>query len=93
MKLADEGKLSLDDYVSKYLNEFDSSFASEITIKQLLLHKGGFMSFDTFLGEITKYSLEEPEAPSLIVEARKIGKVGPDVNPGTEYKFAQSDRG
>ena len=88
LKLADEGKLSLDDYVSKYLNGFDSLFSSEITIKQLLLHKGGFMSFAIFQGEIIQNSLEEPEAPSLIVEARKIGKVGPEVKPGTKYRYS-----
>ena len=87
LKLADEGKLSIEDYVSKHIDEFNESDSRKITIKQLLLHKGGFMNFTPFLGEITQNSIKEPEAPSLIVEAKKIGKAGPDVEPGTKYRY------
>jgi CubicO group peptidase (beta-lactamase class C family) len=40
MSLVDEGKLSLDDYVSKYLPEF-TDVKSRITIRQLFAHTSG----------------------------------------------------
>ena len=87
LKLADEGKLSIEDYVSQYIDEFNEAQSRKITIKQLLLHKGGFLNFTPFLGEITQNSSKNPDAPSLIVEAKKIGKAGPDVEPGTKYRY------
>ena len=35
LKLVDEGKLSIDDHVSKYLSGFDKGQSSKITIRQL----------------------------------------------------------
>ena len=43
MSLVDEGKLSLDDKVSKYLPEFDEE-KSDITIRQLFSHTSGLPS-------------------------------------------------
>lgn len=88
LKLADEGKLSIDDYVSKYLPGFDSEKSSKITIKQLLLHLGGYMGFELFHNGLTPYSPEEPDAPSLKVEAKELGLFGPDIEPGTLFRYS-----
>lgn len=45
MKLYDEGKLSLDDPVVKYLPSFGTAGKEHITIRQLLLHRGGLPPF------------------------------------------------
>lgn len=87
LKLADEGKLSIDDYVHEYLPGFDSLMSNKITIKQLLLHKSGYMNFSPFLGAITQKSPENPDAPNLIIEAKKIGLSGPEKEPNTVYRY------
>ncbi|HTO94211.1 MAG TPA: serine hydrolase domain-containing protein, partial [Bacteroidota bacterium] len=45
MRLADSGRIGLDDPVAKYLPSFDSGEKAAITIRQLLLHRGGFPPF------------------------------------------------
>ena len=39
--LAEQGKLSLDDTVSKYFPEFDSEFFDDITLRHLMSHTSG----------------------------------------------------
>ena len=41
MKLVEEGKLRLDDPVSRYLPDFTSNGKDQITIRMLLTHTGG----------------------------------------------------
>ena len=41
MKLVDEGKIALDDPVAKHIPAFGASGKQEVTIEQLLLHRGG----------------------------------------------------
>jgi beta-glucosidase-like glycosyl hydrolase/CubicO group peptidase (beta-lactamase class C family) len=45
MKLYDEGKLALDDKVTKYIPEFGSNGKENITIRNLLVHNGGLPAF------------------------------------------------
>src|SRR5262249_34818713 len=40
--LADEGKLSLDDSVSRYVPSFANDKSSKVTVRQLLTHTAGF---------------------------------------------------
>jgi len=87
LKLVDEGEISLDDFVSRYLPGFDSGFSSKITIKHLLLHQAGYLRFELFHNGLTPYSPEEPEAPSLKVEAKELGLFGPEVEPGTTFRY------
>ncbi len=87
LKLAEDELLNIEDYVHEYLPGFDSAYSKQITIRQLLLHQGGFMDFNPFVGEISQKSIDNPEAPSLIVEAKKIGISGPEKIPGTVYRY------
>nr|BCX00601.1 MAG: beta-N-acetylhexosaminidase [Bacteroidota bacterium] len=48
MKLYEEGRLGLDDPVSRYLPEFDRKGKGRVTIRQLLLHTGGLRAFRPF---------------------------------------------
>lgn len=41
--LIEEGRLNLDDPVARYLPSFDNERSGEITIRQLLTHRGGFI--------------------------------------------------
>jgi len=45
MKLVDSGAIGLDDPASKYLPSFGAGEKAAITIRQLLLHRGGFPPF------------------------------------------------
>jgi beta-N-acetylhexosaminidase len=48
MKLYDQGLLRLDDPVSKYLPAFKDGLKATMTIRHLLLHRGGFPPFRKF---------------------------------------------
>jgi beta-glucosidase-like glycosyl hydrolase/CubicO group peptidase (beta-lactamase class C family) len=48
MKLYDRGELALDDPVSKYIPQFASGPKASMTIRHLLLHRGGFPPFRKF---------------------------------------------
>lgn len=87
LKLSDEKKISLDDYVYEYFTEFNTGLSKKITIKHLLLHQSGYMSFELFHDGLTPYSPEEPDAPSLEVEAKELGISGPEVEPGKFYRY------
>ncbi len=45
MKLVDSGRIGLDDPVAKYLPRFETGQKAGVTIRSLLLHRGGFPPF------------------------------------------------
>lgn len=83
LKLIDEGLVHLNDPISKYLNGFEAEPANQITIEQLLLHQSGYTNFAPFAGDLTS----TPATPSLEHEAFKIGREGPDVEPGSMFRY------
>jgi CubicO group peptidase (beta-lactamase class C family) len=86
--LADQGRLSISDPVSKYLPGFSEAWSAQLTVRDLLRHTSGFpYTFDNYVGDITLQSPEYPDAPSLRVEAIKIGQAGPEVEPGTRCQY------
>ncbi len=52
MRLADQGRLSVDDRVSKYIREFDTDEKRPITIKQLLTHESGLPAFKVYVDKL-----------------------------------------
>ncbi|WP_083750206.1 glycoside hydrolase family 3 N-terminal domain-containing protein [Rhodohalobacter halophilus] len=52
MKLVDEGRIDVDDPVSKYISEFDTDEKREITIEQLLIHTSGLPAFQVYVDEL-----------------------------------------
>jgi len=52
MRLADQGKLSVDDRVAKYIREFDTDEKNQITIKQLLTHESGLPAFKVYVDKL-----------------------------------------
>ena len=88
LMLADQGRLNISDPVSKYLPGFSEGLTAKLTVRDLLRHTTGFpYTYDNYIGDITMESEEYPDAPSLRVEAIKIGKVGPEVEPGTRCQY------
>jgi CubicO group peptidase (beta-lactamase class C family) len=49
MKLYDEKKIALEDFVVKYLPDFGSHGKDKITIKNLLLHNGGLIAYRQYV--------------------------------------------
>lgn len=86
--LAEDGRIDLEDPVSRYLPGFDQGLSGEIRIKHLLTHTPGYeYTYYNFVGEVTLTSPEFPDAPSLRVEASKIGREGPKTAPGKFFQY------
>ncbi|MFQ5629139.1 MAG: serine hydrolase domain-containing protein [bacterium] len=73
--LAEEGRLDLNEPVSRYVRGFDTGLSRQILIKHLLTHTPGFTNqFDNYVGDITYSSNEYEDVPSLGMEALKTWK-------------------
>ncbi len=83
--LIDEGKLRLEDQVSKYLPGFRNKESEAITIRQLLTHRSGLpLSILTSVEEMRKHK-------NLTSVANATGEQGPQFEP--DEKFWYSDAG
>ncbi len=78
MTLVDDGKISLDDRVSKYIPEFDAE-KSDITIRQLFAHTSGLPS-ETRCRNDKRTSLERC--------VQEIARLRPAAAPGEEFFYA-----
>jgi CubicO group peptidase (beta-lactamase class C family) len=88
LMLVDDGLLGLEDRVAKYIPGFSEGLAAQLTVRDLLRHTTGFDNqLDNYVGQITLEGEEFPDAPSLRVEAIKIGRVGPAQPPGEEFLY------
>jgi CubicO group peptidase (beta-lactamase class C family) len=88
LMLVDDGLLSLEDRVAAHIPGFSEGLAAQLTVRDLLRHTTGFDNqLDNYVGQITLQAEEFPDAPSLRVEAIKIGQVGPSQPPGEEFLY------
>ena len=82
--LEDEGKLSLDDHVAKFLPGITGG--DRITLRQLLSHTSGLQDFwpqDYMFGDML-----QPTAPQGIVD--KWAKKPLDYEPGSRYQYSNT---
>lgn len=86
MVLVDEGKISLDDAVSKYIPVLDKYMKSYITIRQCLAHTTGIDNGKNGLGKL----LERRKFESLAEEADAIAAKEISNNPGKEFAYGNS---
>ena len=82
--LEDEGKLSLDDKVSKWVP--DVTDADKITIRQLLSHTSGLQ--DYWPQDYDFAAMEKPVTPQGIVD--RWGKKPLDYAPGTAWQYSNT---
>ncbi|MHA6720279.1 serine hydrolase domain-containing protein [Sphingomonas sp. RS6] len=82
--LEDEGKLSLDDKVSKWVP--DVTDADQITIRQLLSHTAGLQ--DYWPQDYNFAAMEHPVTPQQIVD--RWGKKPLDFTPGTAWQYSNT---
>lgn len=84
MQFVDEGKISLDDKVSKYLPIFNDYSKGYITIRQCLTHETGIEG-DKVMAVIMKSNIY----PSLEAAVNSYaGKHEIQTNPGTEFRYS-----
>jgi CubicO group peptidase (beta-lactamase class C family) len=83
MQFVDEGKLSLDDKVIKYIPEFDKYFKGYITIRQCLSHMTGIADDEKFLKRI----LERRKLSSLEEEVNEFAARDIRAKPGTDFWY------
>ncbi|MBX9815224.1 MAG: serine hydrolase [Proteobacteria bacterium SG_bin5] len=79
-----DGKLSLDDKVSKYLPEI--SGADRITLRQLLSHTSGLQ--DYWPQDYSFAAMEKPVTPQAIVD--RWAKKPLDFDPGTQWQYSNT---
>ncbi|MER8543308.1 beta-lactamase family protein [Mesorhizobium sp. M1334] len=81
LMLKEEGRLTLEDRVSKYLPAFDNERSRDITIYQLLTHTSGITGSIVEDIGTTRYA-------SLREAVDEVGRKGPEHPPGTRYEYS-----
>ncbi len=83
--LQEEGKLKLDDPVSKYLP--DLTRANEVTLRMLLSHTSGYQDF--WPEDYVMTSMEVPTTAQHILDV--WGKKPLDFDPGTRWQYSNTN--
>ena len=86
MKLAEQGKLSLDDPLSGYVPEFDTG-GRTVTIRQLLNHTSGIPSYTSQPEFISKYAPRELSDEELLAI---VAGVDFDFEPGEKWNYSNT---
>jgi len=84
MLLVQDGKLSLDDKVGKYLPELTQ--ANDITVRQLLSHTAGYQDF--WPEDYSPVAFRKPTTPLAI--AHNWGEKKLDFPPGTAWQYSNT---
>ncbi len=85
LKLAEQGRLSLNDKLSKYFPAYQ--YATKITIENLLSHTAGIWNY-TNDGDFMKTRVERPlsmDSMMLLIKDRPL-----DFEPGSKYSYSNS---
>lgn len=89
LQLADEGKLSLDDKLDKYVKGFE--YGDEITVRQLCNNTSGVFAYDDTPGFV-ELNISEPQrhwSPDELVDLARSGE--PYFAPGSEWMYCNSN--
>jgi CubicO group peptidase (beta-lactamase class C family) len=84
MTFVDEGKLSLDDKISKWLPEFEKYGKNYITIRNCLSHMTGIRSEPITILKL----LERKKFPNLEEEVNSFAAKDIQTNPGEEFRYS-----
>jgi len=83
MKLVQEGKVSLDDTIERYLAEYPNKEVSKVTIHELLTHTAG--TGDIFGPEFEQHRLELKELKDYVA---LYGERGLLFTPGSKHEYS-----
>ena len=85
LMLADEGKLSLDDTIDRWMPELTE--AKRVTLRQVLSHTAGYKSF--FLAEVMPVEGALPTTPQAVAD--RWGRQPLDYPPGSDWQYSNTD--
>jgi beta-N-acetylhexosaminidase len=85
MKLYEQGKLALDDPLSKYLPGMDTTNKKDITIKQVLTHKAGLKDWVPFYVTVMDDSTARDSVFSLVKNDKYCVECGSGIYMNTNY--------
>lgn len=85
LMLAEEGKLSLDDPVSKYVSGLTRG--NEVTIRELLSHTSGYQ--DYWPQDYVMPMMLKPVTPNEILD--RWGRIPLDFDPGTKWQYSNTN--
>ena len=85
LQLIQEGKLTWNDKLVKYIDGFKQKDASEITIRQLVEHSSGVGDYETM--DFVKRPQEQQNTEAILNIARKVQL---DFLPGSEHKYSNT---
>lgn len=90
LQLADEGRLSLDDPLSKHLPSFrmrDKAVSDQITVRQLLNHRSGLSTLDGNRNQATTYRGTDAMARA----AGELGRATLQSTPGEDFAYSNAN--
>lgn len=87
VKLQEEGKLSLDDKLSRYFPDFPR--AGDITLAQMLHHTSGLFSYTDIPDYMMKDGLQHQSTADMIAYFAKMPKLM-DFEPGTSWNYSNT---
>lgn len=87
MMLAEEGKLGLDDPLTKFLPDYPAAVGERVTVEHLLTHTSGIVSYTGIPG----YMAEEIRKDLTVRELVDVFKdLPPEFEPGERYAYNNS---
>jgi CubicO group peptidase (beta-lactamase class C family) len=87
MKLHEQGKIGLDDSISKYLPDFDTE-GHTVTIRQLLTHSSGIPDYGRQMNFITKEAPLDLSDKELLATIKGVPF---DFEPGTKWEYSNTN--
>jgi CubicO group peptidase (beta-lactamase class C family) len=84
LRLAEEGKLSLDDRLRQWLPSLPASLDT-VTLRQLLTHTSGLIDYEDVMSPDTKEQLKDADVLRLLES-----QTGTYFVPGTSYRYSNS---
>ncbi len=88
LRMVDQGKIRLDDLVSKYLKGF---FHKDITIRMLLNHRSGLRHYGYFIERDVKWDKKNRITNQDILDLINTGKIHLESKPGTRFAYCNTN--
>ncbi len=88
LRMVDQGKIGLDDKVSKYLKGF---YHDEITVRMLLNHRSGLRHYGYFIERDVKWDKSKRITNQDILDLINSGKIHLESKPGTRFAYCNTN--
>ena len=82
--LEHEGRLALDDIITKHIPELPN-YADKITIKNILQHTSGFLDYEDFIDENSTIQLKDKDVLDILIKQDSTY-----FTPGYEHRYSNS---